>query len=101
MDVTESDPLIIADDSNIDFDISIESCTNEEVQELNSENRTTVPATKRKASEMDNNIDTINVSALNKENLLKELNTQSKKVTNAEKQKKTTRIIIEENRFKK
>ena len=74
-EIKESDPMIIANDSNDDF--SIEDCTNEEMKELNTEKERVVPATKRKPSEMDN-VDDIeeidprdikkNISAMNRDN---------------------------------
>jgi len=83
-EIKESDPMIIANESNYDFDFSIENCPNEEMKERNIEKEKVVLVIKKKASEWIMLMIKKDISAMNRDNLLKELNAQKIRVSEAE-----------------
>ena len=99
--------MISANVSNNGIDFIIGST---QINECDTQKENVAVATKRKADEMDDadvikKFDTHgrkkNVSAMNRDSLLKELNLQSKKITNAENQRKRRESILREIEMKK
>ena len=103
-EIQESDQMITADDSNVDFEFSvgISNCTqiNENVKVINADIATVAGAMKRKADEMDYpdvikkpdaHVKGMNVSAINSKS----------KITNTENQRMKRELILKEIELKK